>query len=76
MYTYDDRYVVNFSGRVDASNRFGQDKNKRFQPTWSAGLKWRITNEEFARKTWWLNPLDLYGFYGYQGNAVSSVSRS
>ena len=51
MYTYDDRYVVNFSGRVDASNRFGQDKNKRFQPTWSAGLKWRITNEEFARKT-------------------------
>ena len=27
---YDDRYVVNFSGRVDASNRFGQDKNKRF----------------------------------------------
>lgn len=74
VYTYDDRYVVNFSGRVDASNRFGQDKNKRFQPTWSAGLKWRITNEEFARKTWWLNNLDLYGSYGYQGNAVSSVS--
>ncbi len=73
-YTYDERYVLNFSGRVDASNRFGQDKNKRFQPTWSAGFKWRLANEKFIRNSWWLNSLDFYGSYGYQGNAVSSVS--
>ena len=74
VYAYDDRYVLNLSGRFDASNRFGQDKNKRFQPTWSAGLKWRGGNEHFLGKHWWLNNLDIYGSYGYQGNAVSSVS--
>ncbi|MCB6974693.1 MULTISPECIES: SusC/RagA family TonB-linked outer membrane protein [Butyricimonas] len=74
VYSYDDRYVVNLSGRFDASNRFGQDKNKRLQPTWSAGVKWRVVNEHFLGKHWWLNNLDLYGSFGYQGNAVSSVS--
>ena len=73
VYTYDDRYVANFSVRADASNRFGQDKNKRFQPTWSAGVKWRVTREAFLRNSWWLNNLDIYGSYGYQGNAVTSV---
>lgn len=74
VYIYDDRYVLNFSGRYDASNRFGQDKNKRFEPTWSVGGKWRVSNEHFAQNTWWLNNLDLYASYGYQGNAVTSVS--
>ena len=74
VYAYDDRYVMNLSGRFDASNRFGQDKNKRFQPTWSAGLKWRVVNEHFLGRHWWLNNLDIYGSYGYQGNAVSTVS--
>lgn len=74
VYSYDERYVLNLNGRVDASNRFGQDKNKQFQPTWSAGLKWRAGNENFARETWWLNNLDIYISYGYQGNAVSTVS--
>ena len=74
VYTYDDRYVFNFSARMDASNRFGQDKNKRFQPTWSAGLKWRMASESFSRDLWWLNNLDLYGSYGYQGNSVETVS--
>ena len=74
VYSYADRYVLNFSARVDASNRFGQDKNKRFQPTWSAGFKWRVASEPFWAATWWLNNLDLYGSYGYQGNAVETVS--
>ena len=74
VYAYDERYILNASARVDASNRFGQDKNKRFQPTWSVGVKWRVANERFAMGKWWLNNLDIYGSYGYQGNAVSSVS--
>lgn len=74
VYTYDGRYVVNFSGRVDASNRFGQDKNKRFEPTWSVGGKWRVANEHFLMGLWWLGNLDIYASYGYQGNAVTSVS--
>lgn len=74
IYTYDNRYVVNLNARLDASNRFSQDKNKRVEPTWSAGVKWRVKQEVFAGDWWWLNNLDLYGSYGYQGNAVPSVS--
>ena len=74
IYTYNNRYVVNLSARLDASNRFSQDKNKRVEPTWSAGLKWRVKQEAFASGLEWLNNLDLYGSYGYQGNAVPSVS--
>ena len=74
VYTYDGRYVLNASARLDASNRFGQDKNKRFAPTWSVGVKWRVATERFAKNLWWLNNLDLIASYGSQGNAVETVS--
>lgn len=74
VYAYDERYVLNFSARLDASNRFAQDKNKRFEPTWSIGAKWRLAQESFLLGLLWLENLDLYGSYGYQGNAVTSVS--
>lgn len=74
VYTYDDRYVVNLNARFDASNRFSQERNNTFEPTWSAGLKWRAANESFVRDIKWINNLDLYGSYGFQGNAVPSVS--
>ena len=74
VYTYDERYILNFNARVDASNRFGQDKNKRFEPNWSAGIKWRVGNEIFLGNCNWLNSLDLTVSYGYQGNSVESVS--
>ena len=74
VYGYNERYILNFNARVDASNRFGQDKNKRFQPTWSVGGKWRLGNESFMRYVNWLNSFDLSASYGYQGNAVDAVS--
>ncbi|MGN6510977.1 MAG: SusC/RagA family TonB-linked outer membrane protein, partial [Chitinophaga sp.] len=74
FYGFSQRYVLNFNARLDASNRFGQDKNKRFQPTWSVGGKWRMANEKWFRDVAWLNNLDLSATYGYQGNAVEEVS--
>ncbi len=74
VYAYDARYIFNFNARLDASNRFGQDKNKRFQPTWSLGGRWRVANEKFLSTTSWLNALDLSATYGFQGNAVEAVS--
>ena len=73
-YTFDNRYVVNLNARLDASNRFGQDKNNRFEPTWSVGAKWRVASEKFARDISWLNNLDLIASYGFQGNSVETVS--
>ncbi|MDL2319708.1 SusC/RagA family TonB-linked outer membrane protein [Alistipes sp. OttesenSCG-928-B03] len=74
VYNYNSRYIVNVNARLDASNRFGQDKNKRFQPTWSVGAKWRIANERFMQKPQWIEYIDLSFSYGYQGNAVESIS--
>lgn len=74
IYSYDNRYVLNFNARLDASNRFGQDPDKKFRPTWSAGLKWRVGNEHFAMGWDWIDGLDLSVSYGYQGMAVESVS--
>lgn len=74
VYSFDSRYIFNFNARLDASNRFGQDENKRFQPTWSVGGRWRIANEKFLRSAKWLNSFDFSATYGYQGNAVEAVS--
>ena len=73
-YTFDDRYVVNFNGRMDASNRFGQDQNHKFEPTWSAGVKWRMASEKWMQKQDVINNFDVFASFGYQGNAVESVS--
>lgn len=75
VYSYDDRYVVNMNARLDASNRFGQDQNKRFNPTFSLGGKWRIGEEpfmDFAQN--WYDMFDLSFSYGWRGNAVTAVS--
>lgn len=74
VYGFDQRFIFNFNARLDASNRFGQDKNKRFQPTWSVGGKWRVANEKFMTAAKWLNAFDVSASYGYQGMAVEEVS--
>ena len=74
-YSLKDRYVFNANIRSDASNRFGQDANKQFDPTYSFGISWRMAEEEFV-KTYlpWLNQLNLRATYGVQGNVVTSIS--
>ncbi|NQX38424.1 TonB-linked outer membrane protein, SusC/RagA family [Pedobacter steynii] len=74
IYSFKNRYVFNVNGRVDASNRFGQDENKKFLPIWSVAGKWQIANERFAEKLTWLSAFNVYASYGVQGNAVEEVS--
>lgn len=74
VYAFDNRYVVNFNARLDASNRFGQDAKKKFRPAWSAGVKWRLGNEHFMQQQTLVDAIDLSASYGYQGNAVETVS--
>lgn len=74
-YSYKERYVVNINGRNDWSNRFGQNINKRFNPTYSFGLGWNIHNESFLKDgQTWLNELRLTATYGVRGNALSEQS--
>lgn len=74
-YSFKNRYVVNANVRNDASNRFGQDANKRIDPTYSFGLSWRASEEEFMKKhASWITMLNLRATYGIQGNALTRLS--
>lgn len=75
VYGYDNRYVVNMNFRVDASNRFGQDENKKFNPAFSLGAKWRLGEEHFMQNfRGWFDMFDVSFSYGLRGNAVTAVS--
>lgn len=74
-YSLTNRYVFNANFRSDASNRFGQDANHQFNPTYSFGVQWRMAQESFIKDhIYWLNQLNLRATYGVQGNVVNSVS--
>ncbi len=74
-YSFMNRYVLNMNIRSDASNRFGQDVNKQFDPTWSVGLSWKVAQEPFVMNHIpWLEQFNLRATYGIQGNVVNSIS--
>ena len=71
-YMYDNRYSINFSVRGDASNRFGG--STKFQPVWSGGLRWNVTDEHWMEGQNLVNNLSFSATFGYQGNVAENVS--
>ncbi|MDR3296962.1 MAG: TonB-dependent receptor [Prevotellaceae bacterium] len=70
-YTYDDRYMAQFSYRIDGSSRFG--KNNRYGNFFTIGAGWALHNEAFMSGiTGYVNQLKLRGSYGSIGNVPSS----
>ncbi|WP_316819219.1 SusC/RagA family TonB-linked outer membrane protein [Pedobacter nyackensis] len=65
-YTYDNRFFVDFSGRLDGSSQFGA--NKRFAPFWSTGLGWNIHNEKFLQNNEYINQFKIRGSVGTSGS--------
>ncbi len=65
-YSYDERYMLDFSFRGDASSRFGADK--RWAPFYSVGLGWNLHNEKFMKNATWLDELKLRTTYGMTGS--------
>jgi len=47
VYTYDDRYTLSASMRIDESNLFGVDDKYRRNPIWAVGANWNVRNEKF-----------------------------
>lgn len=68
-YTYNKKYSVNGSWRIDKSNLFGIDKSAQNKPVWSTGVKWIVSRENFMGKINWLNSLALRATYGVTGNS-------
>ncbi len=75
-YAYDNRYVANLSVRGDASNRFGQYTNEKFNPVWAGGLRWNISREKWFGRQHVISDASLRASYGYQRNMASNFSPS
>ncbi len=73
-YTFDDRYTLGASVRIDGSDLFGVDEKYRYLPIYSVSALWRLSNESFLRSTKWLDNLALRASYGLQGNIDKNTS--
>jgi TonB-linked SusC/RagA family outer membrane protein len=71
-YTYDNRYYVDLSYRVDGSSNFGSDK--KYAPFWSAGIGWNLHNEKFMKDNPIINTLRLKASYGQTGSMDVSAT--
>lgn len=67
------KYVLTGSARRDASNLFGVRTNQKWQPLWSVGTKWNISEEPFFYFPW-VNMLALRFSYGISGNVDQTRS--
>ena len=73
-YTYDDKYTLNGSFRIDQANIFGSNPDFRYKPLWSVGAAWNMQNETFLENEKWINRLKLRATYGLAGNTINSAS--
>ncbi len=66
-YTFDNKYLLSFTLRRDASSRLSKEHNYDWFPSVSAG--WRISQENFMESTRaWLSDLKIRGSWGINGN--------
>jgi TonB-linked SusC/RagA family outer membrane protein len=72
-YTYDDKYTLNASARLDKTNLFGSSDEYRNVWLWSSGLSWQLHKEEFLHNSIF-NSLVLRATYGINGNVDRSTS--
>lgn len=72
-YSLDRKYNLTGSVRVDNSNLFGTDPKYRYQPLWSLGGSWRISQEDFMHEISWIDQLTLRATYGLNGNVAKNV---
>ncbi len=75
-YAYDNRYVLNFSIRNDASNRFGKYANENFNPVYAGGVKWNASREKWFSKQNIVSDFNLRASFGYQRNIAENYSPS
>lgn len=66
-YIYKGKYRLSGSVRKDGSNIFGANTNDQWNPLWSAGIGWSVSDESFYNIKW-LPVLSLTATYGYSGN--------
>ncbi|WP_442591508.1 SusC/RagA family TonB-linked outer membrane protein [Pedobacter sp. AW31-3R] len=75
-YTFNRKYSLDASWRIDHSSLIGQDKSAQNRPIWSIGGKWLAAREGFMKNVSWVNDLALRATYGITGNSPLSGASS
>ncbi|MBO9561135.1 MAG: SusC/RagA family TonB-linked outer membrane protein [Niastella sp.] len=65
-YSYDDRYLLDASFRMNGSSQFG--KQNRWGQFWAVGLGWNLHKEAFLRNAKYIDQLKIRGSVGYTGS--------
>ncbi|MGN6417475.1 MAG: SusC/RagA family TonB-linked outer membrane protein [Pseudobacter sp.] len=68
-YTFNNRYTLTGSWRIDESNLYGRSKAAQNRPVWSTGVKWTMGEEDFMQTFSWIDHLALRATYGVTGNS-------
>ena len=72
-YTYNSRYTLSVSGRIDKSNLFGVTTNQKAVPLYSTGFSWDLSKESFYHMDWFPY-LKIRATYGYNANVNTSAT--
>ncbi|MEJ2882361.1 SusC/RagA family TonB-linked outer membrane protein [Pedobacter sp. GR22-6] len=70
VYSYQNKYSITGSIRIDQSNLFGTNPKYKYKPLWSLGAAWNIHREDFMEDIAWINLLKLRAAYGFNGNVA------
>ncbi|WP_099293211.1 SusC/RagA family TonB-linked outer membrane protein [Butyricimonas sp. Marseille-P3923] len=70
-YTYDNRYYIDFSYRIDGNSTYGS--NKKYAPFYSLGLGWNLHREKFLQNIPIINTLRLKASYGETGSTTGAT---
>ena len=74
-YSFDDRYLMDFSLRTSGSSVFGT--SRRYNTTWSVGLGWNLHKEKFIMDhVAWIDVLKLRASIGNPGNQSFDSAQS
>ena len=74
-YSFDDRYLMDFSLRTSGSSVFGT--SRKYNTTWSVGLGWNLHKEKFIMDhVAWINILKLRASIGNPGNQSFDSAQS
>jgi TonB-linked SusC/RagA family outer membrane protein len=65
-YSYKDKYLLTLTGREDGSSKFGSNNKYGFFP--SAGVAWRVSQENFMKNVTAVSNLKFRGSWGRTGN--------
>lgn len=73
-YMYDNRFLLDLTGRTSASSQFGTDN--RWAKFWSTGVGWNVHNESFLKNFTALKQFKLRASIGSTGNSNFLTNQS